>query len=115
MPSISNGLNGSSVPVDGRTCTPATPRAAVGRDGAAVGADGATVGADGATVGADGATVGVAVATGATVGATVAEGATVNGGRVGGIGAFEAPPAHASVRNLSLISETSPFRASALP
>ena len=63
-PSISSGLSGSPVLVDGRTwagrtCTPATAA------GLAVGADGATVGADGATVGADGATVGVTVATGA--------------------------------------------------
>jgi hypothetical protein len=69
MPSISSGLNGSPVLVDGRTWIPAIPAAPAA--GVGVGADGATVGADGATVGADGATVGVAVATAAAVGATV--------------------------------------------
>ena len=102
MQSISSGSTGSPVLVDGRICRPPTPGVAVGADGAAVGADGVVVG--------------VGVPMGVAVGATgVADGAIVNGGRVGGMGRFEAPPAHASVRNLSLMSETSPFRASALP
>lgn len=100
MPSISRGLNGSPVLVDGRTFTPAT--------GA-----GATVGAAAAAVVADGAAVGVTVATGAAVGATVAEGATVNGGRVGGMNTVCG--VHEPVMNVSLINVTFPLRASARP
>ena len=71
MPSISSGLNGSPVLVEGRTCPRATGA------GVAVGAAAATVGA------AVGAAVPIGVAVGATMG--VAEGATVNGGCVGGM------------------------------
>jgi hypothetical protein len=108
MLSISSGFTESFVLVDGRTWTPATAGVAV-RAAAAVGA---TVAAAAVPIGvAVGATVPIGVAV-ATVG--VAEGATVNGGRVGG-SRTDAPPAHADVRNRSLINETRPFRASALP
>jgi predicted Rossmann-fold nucleotide-binding protein len=103
MASIRSGLTCSSVLVDGSWFTPATTAAGVDTTvGVAVAA--AAVGATGAVV--------VGVAVGAMVG--VADGATVNGGRVGGTGT-DAPPAHANVRNRSLINETRPFRASALP
>ncbi len=104
MASITSGLSGSSVLVDGRVF-PATAEAAV-RAAAAVGAAAAAVGA------AVGAAVPIGVAVGATMG--VAEGATVNGGIVGGMGT-DAPPAHANVKNLSLINETKLIRARALP
>jgi hypothetical protein len=107
VPRIVSGPKGSPVLVDGR------PRPAAA--GAAVGA---TVVAATAAVAAGvavGAGLGEAAAPGVAVGATVGviEGATVNGGRVGGMSSGAA--AHADVKNLSLISVTLPFRASALP
>ena len=90
-----SGLHDSAVLVAGRFFVAATARAAVG---AAVGA-----------------TVDEVVAIGVAAGATgVAVGAGVNGGRVGGTTTGGAA-LHVDVLKWSLISVTSPLRASALP
>ena len=85
-PINSIGLDGSSVPVEGKLNAPAT--AAVARAGVAA-APGVAVGATAGVAPPIGVAVGAVVPTGDAVGATVgvAEGAMVNGGRVGGIGA----------------------------
>ena len=106
-PSIVSGPDGSPVLVDGSRCVPAT-------------AAGLTVGtaAIGAAVGAVvGVTLEAAVAIGVAAGATVgvAVGAGVNGGRVPGGMTTGGAALQADVRKWSLISVTSPFRASALP
>src|ERR1700687_1971855 len=116
MPSISNGLDGSPVLVDGRTCAPAPAGVAV-RAAAAVGA---AVGAD----------VPIGVAVGAIVGVCVALACVVAAGRVpaqgalgmltmnshgGNVDAGAVGPLQVDVRNLSLINETKPMLASALP
>jgi hypothetical protein len=95
-----SGLHDSAVLVAGRFFVAATARAAVG---AAVGATVDEVVAIGAAVGA---------VVGVTVGA--ADGAAVNGGRVGGMTTGGAA-LHIDVLKWSLISVTSPLRASALP
>ena len=122
-----SGLSWSSVLVDGRVCSPAMTGAGVK----------ATTGAGVERVGVALATVGVAVAAVAADGATVAaEGAgavvdaTVGGRRVPAHGAFgrfamnwhggsavdgAVGPLHVDDRNRSLINETKPMLASALP
>jgi hypothetical protein len=104
MPSIVSGPEGSLVLVAGSFWLPAI-------------AAGETVGAAAATGAVVGVTLEAAVAIGVDVGAgagiAVALGATVNGGRVGGI--TKGADTHAVLRNLSLISVTLPFLASALP
>jgi hypothetical protein len=110
--SITSGLRDSSVLVDGRVCTPATVAAGV----AAVATVGVAVAAAGAIVGVEG--VCVALAGVAAVRRVPEQGALgrfamkMHGGNAeaGAVG-----PLHVDVRNLSLINETKPLLASALP
>jgi hypothetical protein len=129
-----SGLSWSSVLVDGRVCSPAINGAGVkattGAGVEAVGVALATVGVAVAAVAADGATVAADGATVAAEGAGAVVDATVGGRRVPAHGAFgrfamnwhggsavdgAVGPLHVDDRNRSLINETKPMLASALP